>query len=194
MKKLIFLISLSLLILVGCERKRSEHNSEHEYERTIWINPAVNIGHNYKRSIWANPDENIEHEYERTIWINSDVECCGVKDPLNNLSWLNEKSRFYEYNEAPHTDYNYIFLYRNKLTYKDHIVVNYYYSRISWVVIYDCEGTLIDGGGYSFLKREQIVNREYSNECPEPCDTCDEFFQTHVLIDTIAYSDVKLKN
>ena len=73
MKKLIFLILLSLLILVGCERKRSEHN------------------------------------YERTIWVNPDVECCGVKDPLNNLGWLKEESRFYEYNEAPPTNYNYIF-------------------------------------------------------------------------------------
>ena len=192
MKKLIFLISLSLLILVGCERKRSQHNSEHEYERIIWVNSDVNIEHKHEHTIWANPDENIEHVYERSIWINPDVECCGVKDPLNNLGWLKETSKFDEYNEAPQTDYNYIFLYRNKLTYKDYIVVNYYYSRISWVIIYDCKGNLIDGGGYSLLKREQIVNREYSNECPEPCDTCDEFFQSHVLIDTIAYSDVKL--
>ena len=32
-----------------------------------------------------------ERNYERTTWVNPDVECCGVKDPLNNLEWLNER-------------------------------------------------------------------------------------------------------
>ena len=150
MKKFIFFISLSLLILVGCEKR-----------------------------------------YERTIWVNPDVECCGVKDPLNNLEWLKESSRFDEYIDRSSSDYNFIFLFRNIETQKNHIVVNYY-SRVSWVSIYDCEGNLIGGGGYSILKRVQIVNREFLSESPEPCDTCGEFFQTHVLIDTIAYSDVKL--
>ena len=79
-----------------------------------------------------------ERNYERTIWINPDVECCGVKDPLNNLEWLKESSRFDEYIDRSSSDYNFIFLFRNKETQKNHIVVNYY-SRVSWVTIYDCE-------------------------------------------------------
>ena len=50
MKRLIFFIPLFLFMLVGCEKKRSENNSN-PIEKPI--------------------------EYERTVWINPDVECCG---------------------------------------------------------------------------------------------------------------------
>ena len=70
MKRLIFFIPLFLFMLVGCEKKRSENNSN-PIEKPI--------------------------EYERTVWINPDVECCGVKDPINNLGWLKEASEFDEY-------------------------------------------------------------------------------------------------
>ena len=184
MKKIVLFISLSLLILVGCEHSRDYYSRDYK-----WNN--IYISNNNFKCNNCTSNNNYKCNNERIIWINSDVECCGVKDPLNNLGWLKEKSRFYEYNEAPLNDYNYIFLYRNTLTDKDHIVVNYYYSRVSWVIIYDCEGNLIDGGGYSILKRVQIVNREFLSEGPEPCDTCDEFFQTHVLMDTISYLIIK---
>ncbi len=131
-----------------------------------------------------------ERNYERTIWINPDVECCGVKDPLNNLEWLKESSRFDEYIDRSSSDYNFIFLFRNKETQKNHIVVNYY-SRVSWVTIYDCEGDYIDGGHYSLQNQPKFVKSKIANDPPEPCDTCDEFFKIHTLIDTIAYSIVK---
>ena len=163
MKKSIFFISLFLFSLVGCEKKRSENNSN-TIEKPI--------------------------EYEHTVWINPDVECCGVKDPLNNLEWLKETSKFDEYKDAPASDYNFIFLFRNKETKKDHIVVNRY-NRFSWVLIYNCEGVLIDGGSYSIQKQAQFIKNNVENDPPEPCDTCDTFFQTHILVDTIAYSMVK---
>ncbi len=154
MKKLVFFISLSLLILVGCDKQPSKHN------------------------------------YERTIWINPDVECCGVQDPINNLEWLREMSKFDEYNVSSSTDYNFIFLFKNNETQKDHIVVNRY-SRVSWVSIYDCEGNYIDGGHYSIQHQTKFISSKLKNDPPEPCDTCYEFFKTHTLVDTIAYSMVK---
>ena len=165
MKRLIFFIPLFLFMLVGCEKKRSENNSN-PIEKPI--------------------------EYERTVWINPDVECCGVKDPLNNLGWLRETSKFDECNDALSKNYNFIFLFRNKETKKDHIVVNRY-RRVSWVFIYDCEGVFIDGGGYSLQKHTQFIKNNVENDPPEPCDTCDTFFKTHTLIDTIAYFIVKPK-
>jgi hypothetical protein len=131
-----------------------------------------------------------EKNYERTIWINPNVECCGVKDPLNNLKWLKESSKFDEYNAGEPTDYNFIFLFRNNETQKDHIVINRY-SRVSWVNIYDCEGNYIDGGHCSIQNQTKFMSPKLKNDPPEPCDTCHEFFKTHTLIDTIAYSMVK---
>ena len=55
MKKLIFIFSLSALILVGCEK-----------------------------------------HYECTIWVNTDVECCNVKNPIDNLEWLKELYNVYK--------------------------------------------------------------------------------------------------
>ena len=130
-----------------------------------------------------------EKRYKRTICVNSEVECCGVKDPLNNLEWLREASRFDDYIDNSSSDYNYIFLFRNKETQKDHIVIDYY-SSVSWVRIYDCEGVRIDGGHYSLQNQPKYVKTKIANDPPEPCDTCDEFFRTHVLVDTIAYSVV----
>ena len=109
---------------------------------------------------------------------------------LNNLEWLRETSKFDDYNEAPASDYNFIFLFRNEETQKDHIVVNRY-NHFSWVFIYDCEGVFIDGGSYFIQEQTKFVKTKLKNDSPEPCDTCGEFFQTHILVDTIAYSKVK---
>ena len=82
MKKLIFFISLSLLILVGCERN-----------------------------------------YERTIWVNPDVECCGVKDPLNNLEWLNSWYRSSYFNVIiNYPTYQIVYIFNNDSTSEDFIV------------------------------------------------------------------------
>ena len=200
MKKLIFFISLSVLILVGCEKKHSEH--KHDYERAIWVNPDVNIEHKHKHTIWANPDDNIEHKYKRTIWINPDVECCGEKDPLNNLDWLKKiydikykryeqiDSSSYEYTSS----YEYIFLFRNASTNTDYIVRNSSMWHYNWVGIYECNGTIVDKGIFS---REMFTNKitndkkRQAEDYAEDCLLCGEFFETHVLIDTIFYCIVK---
>jgi hypothetical protein len=65
-----------------------------------------------------------EPKTEHEIWINTEAECCGVKDPLNNLKWIDETFMFGEHNESPSYDYCYFLLFRNNETLKDHIVVN----------------------------------------------------------------------
>ena len=168
MKKLIIIIvTLTLLVFISCGEKIVEQPPNKPSDK---------------------PTETTE--CKRTIWVNPDVECCDVKDPLNNLEWLRKTSKFDEYNTAPASDYNFIFLFKNKDTQKDYIVVNYYCCT-SWVFIYDCIGNFIDGGGYSILERNKIEEGEFTaEEPPAPCNTCDEFFNTHTLIDTIAYSIV----
>jgi hypothetical protein len=145
MKKLVFFISLSLLILVSCEK-----------------------------------------HCKRTMWTNPDVECCGVKDPINNLAWLTQTAYFDEYETASFSFSNYILLFKNNTTHENFIVTNAN-TGVSWVSIYDCEGNYIDGGHYSIQNQTKFISSKLKNDPPEPCDTCYEFFKTHTLIDTIAY-------
>ena len=58
-----------------------------------------------------------EKRYERTIWVNPDVECCGVKDPINNIEWLKDlwDNRILYYFQDSE-GYSYFLLYRNKKT------------------------------------------------------------------------------
>ena len=167
MKTLKFLSFLILFVFVACEKNQGSGQTEQPD-----VTPVV---------------------YERTVWVNEDVECCGVKDPLNNLEWLKEASEFDEYKTTSSKIYgnNFIFLFRNKDTQKDHIVVNSYcYGSVAWTYIYDCDGQLIGGGDYVVrTTRKQI---KFVNEPAPPCDTCDEFFKTHYFIDTIAYSLIQL--
>ena len=154
MKKLIFFISLSMLILVGCEKN-----------------------------------------YERTIWINPDVECCGVKDPLNNLEWLTQTAYFDEYKTASFSFFNCILLFENDTTHENFIVTNTKTS-VNWVIIYDCNGDIIDGGAYNYTNSNKIKYIKNSDNSElagpaQPCRTCDEFFKTHTLVDSIAYFIVK---
>ena len=150
MKKLVFFISLSLLMLVGCEK-----------------------------------------HCKRTMWTNPDVECCGVKDPINNLAWLTQTAYFDEYETASYSFSNYILLFKNNTTHENFIVTNAN-TGVSWVIIYDCDGNEIDGGHYIYTNSNKIdyVKNGYKSELagpPYPCRTCRDFFKTHTLIDTIAY-------
>ena len=65
----------------------------------------------------AGCEKNCEKNYERTIWVNPDVECCGVKDPLNNLVWLKEWYEDSYFNKGKRLDYEkyaeFIFVYEN---------------------------------------------------------------------------------
>ena len=86
MKRLILFISLSLLILAGCSVKKDG---------------------NFTR---------VKIDKQRTVWVNQNVECCGIKDIVNNWDWLKE---MYSY------DFNYpaaIFLFRDTITNEDYIV------------------------------------------------------------------------
>ena len=156
MKKLVFFISLSLLILVGCDKQPSEHN------------------------------------YERTIWTNPDVECCGVKDPINNLEWLKDIYNTWFNQQLQYSSYEYIFLFKNDSNSTDFIVKKTKMGEQPWFGLYECNGTFIDGGIFleKQLTNKILKNKSEKQQTKEPakdCDSCDEFFQTHTLIDTIAY-------
>lgn len=155
MKKLIFFISLSLLILVGCEK-----------------------------------------EYERTIWVNPDVECCGVKDPLNNLEWLtdwwNRRISYFQDSEG----YLYFLLYKNKNTFED--IILYYDKKEGYnkyVYACSCSEKLFNGS----LPAEyndpttKLNTKQYTLVPPPPdsppisFDMWNNFLNENTLIDTIAY-------
>ena len=137
-----------------------------------------------------------ERNYKRTIWINPDVECCGVKDPINNLEWLKEWCEDSYFNEELILDAKiygeFIFLYQNKITLEEFIVIKrkYHYPTAFYIINY-CSGERLALGNYSDIddnlsESEQEINKmQYISE-PE-CDICADFFYTHILIDTIAY-------
>ncbi len=176
MKKLIFFISLSMLILVGCGVKKGGN------------------------STCTDIDKN------RTIWVNQEVECCGVKDPINNLEWLNNE--FYStYNKCinyrtNYTFHYYAFLFKNNVTQENFVIVNSnYYSGISWIIIYNCDGTIIDQGdgrvadGKKYMKLFDVHypdHPDFNYSAPESCDSCDKFYEKHTLVDTIAHFIVKI--
>ena len=137
-----------------------------------------------------------ERNYERTIWINPDVECCAIKDPINNLEWLKEWCEDSYFNEELILDAKiygeFIFLYQNKITLEEFIVIKrkYHYPTAFYIINY-CSGERLALGNYSdiddnLFESEQEINKmQYISE-PE-CDICADFFYTHILIDTIAY-------
>ena len=133
-----------------------------------------------------------EKKYERTIWINPDVECCGVKDPINNLEWLKEfyDMRFNQYEQFKSSSYEYIFLFRNDSNSIDYIVRQSNMGEYSWFGLYECNGTLFDSGIFV----DDLSTNEYhkfsQRQMEEPakhCDLCGEFFKNNTLIDTIYY-------
>jgi hypothetical protein len=79
----------------------------------------------------------------------SDVEACGVKDPVHNLSWLNKKI-----NEAKKENQENI-LTVTMVTVREKQVINYYLSYMSCIgcVSYNCDGTLFDMGSLTDAER-----------------------------------------
>ena len=161
MKKLIFFISLSLLILVGCERN-----------------------------------------YERTIWVNPDVECCGVKDPLNNLEWLNSWYRSSYFNVIiNYPTYQIVYIFNNDSTSEDFIVTRTFGNNYNnYFLLYTCNGDLIDFGTYNDYNyyytnpNIQFQNSQiegHQNIPVSKCEICSDFFEHHTLIDSIAFLWVK---
>ena len=179
MKKLIFFISLSLLTLVGCSVKKDGNFTRVKINR------------------------------KHTVWINQDVECCGVKDPANNLEWFKKITDEMALHDFPYRT----FLFRD--TKDDYIVVLLKGRNRRSTYIYECNGTRIGYGsynfGYNFVEGEAFnsfeeqlkqVNKKTKTKKnnkhttkklhPFPCSICEDFYKTHILIDTISYFNGKL--
>lgn len=151
MRKLIFFISLSLLTLVGCEKR-----------------------------------------YERTIWVNPDVECCDIKNPIDNLEWFKELYNVYKDAYLSKTTEfrqpDFFFLFQNDTTQENFIVIDTKGEYGDWIRIYDCSGNKLDGGIYDrYNNSKNTFSNDVNATSPAPCHICDEFFKTHTLTDTIAY-------
>ena len=135
-----------------------------------------------------------EKNYERTVWVNPDVECCSVKDPLNNLEWLKELYSVYKDSyfskKIELSEPEFFFLFQNSITQENFVVIDIQGKYGSWIHIYSCDGNKIDGGIYDYHQNINSENKfsESVNETPPPpCYICEEFFKTHTLTDTIAY-------
>ena len=146
----------------------------------------------------AGCEKNCEKNYERTIWVNPDVECCGVKNPLNNLEWLKEWYEDSYFNKGKRLDYEkyaeFIFVYENDSNKNEMIVRKVIYNNtMDWYYVYYCDGEWLTAGtyydNYTYeLSQKDSLNIQYtSTDCP----LCEEFFSTHTLTDTIAvlYTD-----
>ena len=136
-----------------------------------------------------------ERKYECTdVWENHDVECCGIKDPLNNLEWLNEihlkyKSQYLYGHKAEIL----CLKYENKTT-KEHSILFYkhkvYPRRVS---THYCNGDWYFSGilGASPEYIDIFTSNQYtrSSESMEPhmnSDIWNTFVQENVLMDTLA--------
>ena len=172
MKKIIVFISLSMLILVGCSVKKDGNFTRMKIDK------------------------------QRTVWVNQDIECCGVKDPANNLEWLSNKLIL-----EKTTPYSYcVLLFRNNLDSTESIVIKCDNS----FSFYDCFGVRFGGGldydryHYSILPNidtdllKKTENKRFTIPsrfaAPAPCFKCKHFFYNNTLIDVIAYCIVKHKN
>ena len=147
----------------------------------------------------AGCEKNCEKNYERTIWVNPDVECCGVKNPINNLEWLKGLYNVYNSHFSKTTGLiqpEFFFLFQNSITQENFVVIDIQGEYSSWIHIYDCRGSQIDGGVYRYHQNRNSENTFFNNvnTTPPPrCNTCEEFFKTNVLTDTIAYFIIKPK-
>ena len=168
MKKLIFFILLSMLILVGCSVKKDG---------------------NFTR---------VKIDKQRTIWVNHEVECCGVKAPANNLEWLNnklilEKTTPYSYcvllfrNNLDSTesivikcDHSFSFYDCSGIRFGGGLDYNKeYYSTLN----------MLSNINTNLLKKTENKRVAIPSDfaAPAPCSKCKHFFNNNTLIDVIAY-------
>ncbi len=137
-----------------------------------------------------------EKHYERTIWVNPDVECCGVKDPLNNLEWLNDWYKDSHFNrEISYPTYQIVYLFYNDSTLEHFIVTKTSNSNFdNYFQLFTCDGYLMDKGKYlnydlDYTNPDILYQK---SQIPIPrCLLCGDFFENHILVDTIAYLYVK---
>lgn len=138
-----------------------------------------------------------ERKYECTnVWENHDVECCGIKDPLNNLEWLNnihlqQKSQFF-YDKVEIL----CLKCENKITKENSIL---FYKRKAYpnsVKAYSCSGEKCFGGSLGsspdyidIFTYNQSVTRSSEPMAPHiyvNSDIWNTFVQENVLVDTLA--------
>ncbi|MBR5822815.1 MAG: hypothetical protein IKY67_01570 [Paludibacteraceae bacterium] len=100
----------------------------------------------YQRRHRRLPEFSIKNERVKK-WINLEIECCDIKDPINNLSWVVRKTVFGDY------DFSCLLLYKNDSTGEYYIVNNYIdfsvrlNKDIAHIVdIYRCDGRWCRGG------------------------------------------------
>ena len=143
-----------------------------------------------------------EKNYERTIWVNPDVECCGVKDPLNNLEWLNNWYRYSYFNVIiNYPTYQIVYLFSNDTTLENFIVTRTFGNNYSnFFELFTCDGEYIDSGRYNDYNnyytdpniKYQKIQIDDTQNIPIPsCDACGDFFKYHTLVDSMAYLYVK---
>ena len=138
--------------------------------------------------------EKEEKQFDRSFYVNKDAVCCGVENPIENLSWLNEEHiRAYDEMQASKEKSRRIFLlYRNDTTGEDNIVE--LVSRYTLVYHYDCNGNG-EGGYYNFNDIPDVETQHTGLlSPPAPCQDCDTFFRTHYFVDTLAYYKVQPLN
>jgi hypothetical protein len=84
------------------------------------------------------------------FWIGSKVECCGVKNPVKNLQWINFKE------DAPNSDFSCVLLFQNNLTKEYYIVIQAVCAMrtgmhlivMDKISIYNCNGEKLDSGAF----------------------------------------------
>ncbi len=140
-----------------------------------------------------------ERNYERTIWINPDVECCGVKDPINNLEWLTEWYEDSYFNRViNYPTSQIIYLFSNDTTFEHFVVTKTFGNNYgNYFQIFTCDGELLDEGRYynydydsDYVNIDILYSKKQMIMVPY-CELCSDFFENHILIDTIAYIYVK---
>lgn len=141
----------------------------------------------------------IEFNYKRTIWINPDVECCGVKDPINNLEWLTEWYEDSYFNIViNYPTSQIIYLFSNDTTFEHFVVTKTFGNNYdNYFQIFTCDGELLDEGRYynydydsDYVNIDILYSKKQMIMVPY-CELCSDFFENHILIDTIAYLYVK---
>ena len=133
-------------------------------------------------------------KFERRVYVNEDAVCCGVTDPMHNISWLTDLSdKTQEKIDQGKRQFKTTYmLFINDTTGENMIVED----GDVWVYIYDCEGLKKHEGYYSIssgdLKKHGTKSAS-AHVSPAPCVTCKQFFDTHTFIDTLAYYSITLK-
>lgn len=84
------------------------------------------------------------------VWMDSNVECCGVENPIKNLEWLKFKQN------ADKHDFSCVLLFKNNVTQEYCIAIHeingrrtgMYLVAVDGITLYNCNGVKLDEGAY----------------------------------------------